>query len=123
MTLSPPRPGLALPPRANPRAALLVMLAWYCTLVVSFGVYVGSLSARVPAGCDEGCDSDRSRMLLFGLYTATPALFLALLISLSVLWLFSIRSRKRSAALIGTLSAVPALIVSGVIAAAVQSLN
>jgi uncharacterized BrkB/YihY/UPF0761 family membrane protein len=97
----------------------MVMVGWYCAFIVSFGVYLSLLSGDVPAGCHEGCDSDRSRMLLFGLYAATPALFLALLISLVAFWLLNLHSRKRSAMLVGTLSAVPALVVSGILTAIV----
>ncbi|MFF4877589.1 hypothetical protein [Micromonospora sp. NPDC000668] len=119
MTLSAARPDVAGPPRPDPRASLLVMLGWYGALVVSFGVYLSLLSGDVPADCHEGCDSDRSGMLMFGLYTATPALFLALLISLVALWLLVTHSRRRSALLTGSLSAVPALVVAGILAAIV----
>ncbi|MCO1599197.1 hypothetical protein M8C17_28985 [Micromonospora sp. RHAY321] len=117
MTLSTPKPDVAGPPRPDPRAPFLVMVGWYGVLVASYGAYLGSLSGDVPAGCGGGCDSDRSRMLLFGLYTATPALFLALLISLVALWLLTTRGRTRSALLVGTLSAAPALVVAGIVAA------
>ncbi|MFG3696861.1 hypothetical protein ACGF5C_02910 [Micromonospora sp. NPDC047620] len=116
MTLSPPSPDVVGPPRPDLRTPFMVTVAWYCAIVLSFGVYLSLLSGDVSAGCHEGCDSGRSRMLLFGLYTATPALFLALLISLVALWLLVVRSRKRSPVLVGTLSAVPALIVSGILA-------
>ncbi len=121
MTLSPPSPDIVSPRLPAPRASFLVMAGWYFALVVSFGVYVSVLSGAVRAGCDEACDSDRSRTLLFGLYTATPALFLALLTSLVVLWLVVVRTRIRSASLVGTLAAAPALLVSGILAAIVQA--
>ncbi|MEU5949901.1 hypothetical protein ABZ793_30720 [Micromonospora sp. NPDC047465] len=120
MTLSPPTPDAVGLPRPDLIAPLMVTVTWYCAIVLSFGVYLRLMSGDVSAGCREGCDSDRSRMLLFGLYTATPALFLAVLISLVLLWFLVVR-RKRSPVLIGTLSAVPALIVSGILAAVAPS--
>lgn len=79
MALSPPRPDV------SSRAAFLVMIGWYLAIVVAFGLFLGTLSGSVPAGCGEVCDSERSRMLLFGLYVALPAMFLALLVSLVTL--------------------------------------
>ncbi|MFG3640089.1 hypothetical protein ACGF3C_07445 [Micromonospora sp. NPDC047762] len=63
------------------------------------------------------CDSERARALLFGLYTATPALFLALLVSLAMLAILIARTRIRSAAMLGSLSAVLPLAVCGLLIA------
>ncbi|MET7876622.1 hypothetical protein [Micromonospora profundi] len=117
MTLSATRPALAETGRADPRTSLLVLAGWYAAVVVAFGLFLGTRSETVPAGCGQGCDSERSRMLIFGLYVATPALFLALLVSLTLLAALVSRTRIRSSALVGTLSAVLPLAVCGVLAA------
>ncbi|MBM0206035.1 hypothetical protein JNW90_25710 [Micromonospora sp. STR1s_5] len=113
MTLSMARSNVVLR-QAGPRASVLVTAGWYCALIGFFGVYLSTLSDAVPAGC-EVCDSDRSGMLMFGLYIGLPALFLALLASLVTLWLVTVRVRVRSAAVAGTLAAVPALVAFGVL--------
>ncbi|MEV4496612.1 hypothetical protein AB0J84_13005 [Micromonospora arborensis] len=115
MTLTPPRPDIAR--RADPRASLLVLIGWYAAVVVAFGLFLGTLSGSLPADCGEGCDSERSRMLLFGLYVALPAMFLALLISLATLAALVSRTRISSAALVGTLSAVVPLAVCALLTA------
>ncbi|MGC4744041.1 hypothetical protein ACLQ28_00020 [Micromonospora sp. DT201] len=115
MTLAPPRPDIAR--RADRRASLLVLIGWYAAVVVAFGLFLGTLSGSLPADCGEGCDSERSRMLLFGLYVALPAMFLALLISLATLAALASRTRIRSAALVGTLSAVVPLAVCALLSA------
>ncbi|MFI5925938.1 hypothetical protein ACIA3K_08105 [Micromonospora sp. NPDC051543] len=111
MTLSPPGSDV------SSRAAFLVMIGWYLAVVVAFGLFLGTLSGSVPAGCGEGCDSEGSRMLLFGLYVALPAMFLALLVSLATLAMLVSRTRNRSSALVGTLSAVLPLAVCGLLTA------
>ncbi|MFJ6166204.1 hypothetical protein ACIQH6_13905 [Micromonospora orduensis] len=115
MTLAPPRPDIAR--GADPRASFLVLAGWYAAVVVAFGLFLGTLSGAVPADCGEGCDSERSRMLLFGLYVALPAMFLALLVSLATLAALVTRTRVRSAALVGTLSAVLPLAVCALVVA------
>ncbi|MFF0171958.1 hypothetical protein ACWD6L_06370 [Micromonospora profundi] len=115
MTLSPPRPAPAGTGRANPRAAFLVLVGWYVAVVVAFGLFLGTLSGSVPADCGEGCDSERSRTLIFGLYVAAPAMFLALLVSLAMLAVLVSRTRIRSSVLVGTLSAVLPLAACGVL--------
>ncbi|MFF5178579.1 hypothetical protein ACFY2Q_11220 [Micromonospora sp. NPDC000316] len=117
MTLSPPRPAPADTGRANPRAAFLVLIGWYVAVVVAFGLFLSTRSGAVPAGCGEGCDSERSRMLIFGLYVAAPAVFLALMASLAILAGLVSRTRLRSSALIGTLSAVLPLAACGLLTA------
>lgn len=112
MMLSPPRTGLA-----DARSAFLVLAGWYIAAVVAFGLFLGTLSDPVPADCGEVCDSERSDMLMFGLYVALPALFLALLVSLATLAVLISRARIRSSAVVGTLSAVLPLIVCGLLAA------
>ncbi|MFC8299274.1 hypothetical protein [Micromonospora orduensis] len=106
MTLSATRPALVGTSRADPRVSFLVLIGWYAAVVMAFGLFLGTLSGSVPAGCGEVCDSERSRMLLFGLYVALPAMFLALLVSLATLAALVSRVRIRSGALVGTLSAV-----------------
>ncbi|KOX09351.1 hypothetical protein V6W11_08205 [Micromonospora profundi] len=115
MTLSATRPARAGTGRADPRTSLLVLAGWYAAVVVAFGLFLGTRSGTVPAGCGEGCDSERSRMLSFGLYVAAPALFLALLVSLTLLAALVSRTRIRSSALVGTLSAVLPLAACGVL--------
>ncbi|MBM0233425.1 hypothetical protein JNW91_17120 [Micromonospora sp. STR1_7] len=117
MPLSPPRPDLADTDRADPRSSLLVLAGWYVAVVVSFGWFLSTLSASVPADCGEVCDSERSRMLMVGLYVAMPALFLALLISLAMLAALVWSTRIRSSVLVGTLSAVLPLLGCGFLAA------
>jgi hypothetical protein len=107
-----------IPAEPGARRSFLVMLGWYGAIVASFGGYVSTLSGA-PAGCAEPCDSDRSGVLGFGAYVGVPALFLAFLVSLVVLWRLATRTHIRSAALTGTLSAAPALLVSGLLAAVV----
>ncbi|MEU8168309.1 hypothetical protein AB0B97_17620 [Micromonospora sp. NPDC049004] len=111
MALSPPRPDV------SSRAAFLVMIGWYLAIVVAFGLFLGTLSGSVPPACGEVCDSERSRMLLFGLYVALPAMFLALLVSLVTLAVLVPRTRNRSSALVGTLSAVLPLAACGLLTA------
>ncbi|MEU5906554.1 hypothetical protein [Micromonospora sp. NPDC047527] len=114
MTLSPPRwPGLVR--MADPRISFLVLIGWYAAVVVAFGLFLGTLSGAVPADCGEVCDSERSRMLLIGLYVALPAMFLALLVSLASLAVLASRTRIGSAVLVGTLSAVVPLAVCGLL--------
>ncbi|MGS2614377.1 hypothetical protein ACVCAH_07575 [Micromonospora sp. LZ34] len=98
--------------RSVPRAAVLVTLAWYGAVIVAFLVGVALLSGAVPAGCGEECTSDRDGWLLFGLYVATPALFVAMLVSLPLLWLTVTRFRLRSGLVAGTLSATPLLLLA-----------
>ncbi|WFE51646.1 hypothetical protein [Micromonospora sp. WMMD1155] len=112
MTLAPSRTRLV-----DARSSFLVLAGWYVAVVVSFGLFLGTLSGSVPAGCGEACDSERSRALLFVLYVATPALFLALLVSLAMLAVLVSRTRIRSSAVVGTLSAVLPLAVCGFVAA------
>ncbi|MDG9678748.1 hypothetical protein [Micromonospora sp. DH14] len=104
MTLAPPRTHLA-----DARSSFLVLAGWYVAAIVSFGLFLGTLSGSVPTDCGEACDSERSRALLFGLYVALPAVFLALLVSLATLAMLLSRARIRSSALVGTLSALPLL--------------
>ncbi|MEH1054632.1 hypothetical protein V6U89_05395 [Micromonospora sp. CPCC 206171] len=103
----------AAPRRPDPRAALLVTLAWYGTVVLALLAGTALFSGAVAPGCGDECTSDRDRWLLFGLYTLTPPLFLALLVSLVLLWLTVARRPVRSAAVAGTLSAVPVLLLLG----------
>ncbi|WP_157563649.1 hypothetical protein [Micromonospora chokoriensis] len=112
MTLAPSRTHLV-----DARSSFLVLVGWYVAVVVSFGLFLSTLSGSVPAGCGEVCDSERSRALLFGLYTATPALFLALLVSLAMLAGLVARTRIRSSAVLGSLSAVLPLAVCGLLIA------
>ncbi|MFI7606599.1 hypothetical protein ACIBTV_15870 [Micromonospora sp. NPDC049366] len=100
------------PRRTDPRATILVTLAWYATAVVAFAAGSALFPGAVAEGCGEECTSDRDRWLLFGLYTLTPALFVALLISLLLLWLTVKRGRPRSASAAGTLSALPVLLLT-----------
>ncbi|MFC3504539.1 hypothetical protein ACFOOK_26725 [Micromonospora krabiensis] len=99
------------PRRPDPRGTILVTLAWYATAIVAFAAGSALFSGAVAEGCGEECTSDRDRWLLFGLYTLTPALFAALLVSLLLLWLTVRRGRPRSAAAAGTLSALPVLLL------------
>ncbi|MET8084945.1 hypothetical protein [Micromonospora sp. NPDC005237] len=78
-----------------------MLIGWYVAVVVAFGLFLGDRSGSVPADCGEVCDSERSRMLLFGLYVAAPALFLELLVSLVTLAMLVSRTRNRSSALVG----------------------
>ncbi|MCX5120259.1 hypothetical protein OG992_24035 [Micromonospora sp. NBC_00362] len=110
MTLAPPRTDLA-----DRRSSLLVLAGWYVAVVAAFGLFLGTLSGSVPADCGEVCDSERSRTLLFGLYVALPALFLALLVSLAALATLSSRTGIRSSALVGTLAAVLPLLACGLL--------
>ncbi|MGC4794707.1 hypothetical protein ACLQ3H_11360 [Micromonospora saelicesensis] len=110
MTLAPSRTHLV-----DARSSFLVLVGWYVAVVVSFGLFLTTLSGSVPAACGEVCDSERSRALLFGLYVATPALFLALLVSLAMLSVLVARTRIRSSALLGSLSAVPPLALCGIV--------
>ncbi|MGW2626128.1 hypothetical protein [Micromonospora taraxaci] len=112
MTLAPSRTHLV-----DARSSFLVLAGWYVAVVVSFGLFLSTLSDSVPAGCGEACDSERSRALLFGLYVGTPALFLALLVSLAMLAVLVSRARIRSSAVVGTLAAVLPLAVCGFLAA------
>ncbi|SCF20040.1 hypothetical protein [Micromonospora saelicesensis] len=112
MTLAPSRTHLV-----DARSSFLVLVGWYVAVVVSFGLFVTTLSGSVPAACGEVCDSERSRALRFGLYVATPALFLALLVSLAMLWVLVARTRIRSSAVLGSLSAVLPLAVCGILIA------
>ncbi|SCE87684.1 hypothetical protein [Micromonospora chokoriensis] len=112
MTLAPSRTHLV-----DARSSFLVLAGWYVAVVVAFGLFLSTLSGSVPAGCGEACDSERSRALLFGLYVATPALFLALLVSLAMLAVLVSRTRIRSSAVVGTLSAGLPLVVCGFLAA------
>ncbi|MEK8109210.1 hypothetical protein NKG94_39900 [Micromonospora sp. M12] len=84
-------------------------------VLVAFGLFLGTLSGSVPQGCGEVCDSERSDVLMFGLYVALPALFLALLVSLMTLAVLISRARIRSSALVGTLCAVLPLTVCGLL--------
>ena len=103
--------------RVDARTSFLVLAGWYAAVVVSFGLFLSTRSGSVPVGCGEACDSERSRALLFGLYVATPALFLALLVSLAMLAGLIARTRIRSSAVVGTLSAVLPLTVCGLLTA------
>ncbi|MEV4541412.1 hypothetical protein [Micromonospora echinaurantiaca] len=96
----------------DPRAVVLVTAGWYGAAIVAFLVGVALLSGSVPAGCGDECTSDRDGWLLFGLYVATPALFLAMLVSLPLLWFTVTRVRPRSALAAGTLSATPLLLLA-----------
>ncbi|MET8203907.1 hypothetical protein [Micromonospora taraxaci] len=98
------------------RSSFLVLAGWYVAVVVSFGLFLSTLSGAVPASCGEVCESERSRALLFGLNVATPALFLALLVSLAMLAVLVSRARIRSSVVVGSLSAVLPLVVCGFIA-------
>ncbi|MFE9192645.1 hypothetical protein ACFYL6_23875 [Micromonospora sp. NPDC007208] len=111
MTLAPPRTDLA-----DGRSSLLVLAGWYVAVVVAFGLFLGMLSGSVPADCGEVCDSERSEMLMFGLYVALPAMFLALLISLATLAVLLARTRIRSSTMVGSLAAVLPLLVCGLLA-------
>ncbi|MBQ0993014.1 hypothetical protein [Micromonospora sp. H61] len=88
------------------RSSFLVLAGWYVAVVVAFGLFLGTLSGSVPTDCGEVCDSERSRTLLFGLYVALPALFLAALVSLATLAALISRTRIRSSTLVGTLAAL-----------------
>ncbi|MET8123461.1 hypothetical protein [Micromonospora sp. NPDC005189] len=110
MTLAPSRTNLA-----DARSSFLVLIGWYVAVVVSFGLFLSTLSDSVPADCGEVCDSERSDMLMFGLYVAMPAMFLALLVSLLTLAVLITRTRIHSSALVGTLSAVLPLVVCGLL--------
>lgn len=110
----------ATPHRPDPRAALLVTLAWYGAAVVALLAGTALFSGAVAQGCGDECTSDRGRWLLFVLYTGTPALFLAMLVSLVLLWLTVARRPVRSAAAAGTLSAVPLLLLLGGLASLVS---
>ncbi|MEU8424409.1 hypothetical protein AB0C15_26405 [Micromonospora sp. NPDC048835] len=112
MTMAPSRTHLV-----GARPSLLVLVGWYVAVVVSFGLLLSTLPESVPAGCGGACDSERSRALLFGLYVATPALFLALLVSLAMLAVLVARTRIRSSAVLGSLSAVLPLAVCGLLLA------
>ncbi|MFI6271233.1 hypothetical protein [Micromonospora zamorensis] len=116
MTLSAPRTDLAND-KADARSSFLVLISWYGAVVVTFGLFLGTLSDSVPADCGEVCDSERSEMLMFGLYVALPAMFLALLVSLVTLAVLISRTRIRSSALVGTLSAVLPLVMCGLLTA------
>ncbi|MEO3774667.1 hypothetical protein [Micromonospora sp. B9E7] len=112
MTLAPSRTHLV-----DARSSFLVLAGWYVAVIASFGLFLSTLSGSVTAGCGEVCESERSRALLFLLYVATPALFLALLVSLAMLAVLVSRARIRSSAVVGTLSAVLPLAVCGFLAA------
>ncbi|MCG5460613.1 hypothetical protein AB0K35_06820 [Micromonospora sp. NPDC053740] len=104
------------PPRIDARSSFLVLAGWYVAVVVAFGMFLGTLSGSVLTGCGEVCDSERSRTLLFGLYVALPALFLALLVSLATLAVLISRTQLRSSALVGTLAALLPLVACGLLA-------
>ncbi|MEU7679033.1 hypothetical protein AB0C42_29925 [Micromonospora taraxaci] len=112
MTLAPSRTHLV-----GARSSFLVLAGWYVAVIVSFGLFLSTLSGAVPAGCRGVCESERSRALLFGLYVATPALFLALLVSLAMLAVLVTRARIRSSAVVGTLSAALPLAACGLLTA------
>ncbi|MEU8296788.1 hypothetical protein AB0C04_05815 [Micromonospora sp. NPDC048909] len=103
------------PRRPDARAAVLVTLGWYAVLIAAGFGGAALLSGAVPAGCGDECTSERDGWLLFGLYTVTPALFVAMLVSLVLLRLTA--TRLRSALAAGTLSAVPLLLLAGGLAA------
>ncbi|RQX11220.1 hypothetical protein DDE19_31160 [Micromonospora ureilytica] len=103
------------PPRIDARSSFLVLACWYVAVVVAFGLLLGTLSGSVPADCGEVCDSERSRVLLFGLYVALPAMFLALLVSLTTVAVLTSRTRLRSSALVGTLAAALPLLACGLL--------
>jgi hypothetical protein len=86
-----------------------VLIGCYAATVAAFALFVGTLSDAVPADCGEGCDSGRSRMLVFGFYVALPTVFLALLTRLAMFAALLSRTRIRSSILVGTLSAVAPL--------------
>lgn len=102
-------------PRIDARSSFLVLAGWYVAVVVAFGLFLSTLSGSVPTDCGEVCDSERSTTLLFGLYVALPALFLALLVSLATLAALISRTRIRSSALVGTLAAALPLVACGLL--------
>jgi hypothetical protein len=107
--LSPAQPQPRTP---NPGLAFLVCLAWYAAIVVGFLSYANRLPDVTPDDCTGFCVSDRGGMLMFGLFMGAPSLFVALLVSLVVLGLVIARTRMRSAAVVGSLAASPALVVA-----------
>ncbi|MEV4659334.1 hypothetical protein [Micromonospora sp. NPDC049301] len=112
-----PRPTTNDPPRtASPSAAFLIMAGWYAALIALFGIYISMQSTAVPQGCREGCDSERSRLVLFAIYSAMPGVFVAFLVSLLVLWLTTTRTRMRSTILAGSAAGAPAVVLAAILA-------
>jgi hypothetical protein len=91
---------------------LLACLTWYAAIVLAFLILVARQSDARPAEIDcapMACVSDRDGLALLGFFYGPPALFASCLVSVTILALLAAWTPIRSAVVLGTLAATPAL--------------
>jgi quinol-cytochrome oxidoreductase complex cytochrome b subunit len=97
---------------ANPGWGFLVCVAWYALVIAAFLEFLArqpDVSASDCAGTE--CSTDRYGWFMFGMFIGAPAVFVAFVVSLAIMGLLAARSRIRSAVLLGTVAAFPALLL------------
>ncbi|GAB1645875.1 hypothetical protein [Krasilnikovia sp. MM14-A1259] len=106
----------------NPGLAFLVCVAWYGAVASAFLWYVDRQPVAASAACDDSmCFSDRGGWLMFGLFVGAPTLLVSGLVSLLVLGILAAKTEIKSATILGSLAALPALLpIAWLVAAVTQ---
>ena len=90
----------------------MVCVAWYALVIAAFVGFVAR-QPDVPASDCGGteCFTDRFGWLMFGMFIGAPTVFSAFVVSLVIMGMLAAKSRFRSAVLLGTVAATPALLL------------